>query len=299
MRAHSIRNCTVSIHCRFCQFYHHSLLHLHKNTDSVSGTRPSESYVQQSNLDYPNCQNKIQPTTSPLNQNNSYQNPAFQLQPALNTLPKQILDPTSQTQQCWFTFTKHTTVLLPTAEVEVKDIRGNFQLVRVLLDTGSMANLIFESCVNRLGLHRQNCLIPIQGINNLTSASTKGITQCFLKPIGKGEPSFTFEAIILPKVCSDHPKTFINLQNLSYIKGLPMADSKIRSPGPIDMLLGAELVPYMLGSSRVFGNNGDPVAIETVFGWILQGRAECSSNEPLASYHVSCEPQVDVILHKF
>lgn len=288
LRPHPIRNCPVSIHCKICQFPHHSLLHINKN--QATATVPfTEAHAQHTN-----------PGSSTATAQR-HQNTATQLHRANkeNTLQDKKVEPTTHQVNSYSTSLVQSTCVLPTAEVEIKDVFGNFQKVRVLLDSGSMANLISESCVNRLGLKRQQCSVPLQGVNDLTSISTKGITQCFIKPVGKSDPTFTFEAIILSRVCSDHPKTSIHLSNLHYIKNLTMADSNFHTPGPIDILLSAELMPYLLGAGRIFGKPQEPVAIETVFGWILLGKVASNLNNSLLSCHVSIEPQVDVILHKF
>lgn len=44
------------------------------------------------------------------------------------------------------------TVLLSTAMVDVRDVKGHYQQDCVLFDSGSMANFISLGCVTRLGL---------------------------------------------------------------------------------------------------------------------------------------------------
>nr|CAI5816936.1 unnamed protein product [Callosobruchus analis] len=50
----------------------------------------------------------------------------------------------------------YSTVLLSTAIVEIRYYTGQFQKVRVLFDSGSMANFISEKCANRLDLARRH-----------------------------------------------------------------------------------------------------------------------------------------------
>lgn len=134
-----------------------------------------------------------------------------------------------------------------------------------------MANFISERFANRLNLKRQRIASSIEGVNGQVSHSNNGITLCYIKPILQTKPTFTVQAIILPKVCSNQPNVVVDSQGWTHIKDLPLADPHFDIPSPVDMLLGAEVFPYILGSGRIFGNPGQPVALETVFGWVLQG----------------------------
>jgi hypothetical protein len=64
-----------------------------------------------------------------------------------------------------------TCVLLATAQIMVKDCKGNSHTCRALLDRGSQSNFITESSVRRLGLEQTRDQVPITGINNATSVT--------------------------------------------------------------------------------------------------------------------------------
>ncbi|XP_030759066.1 uncharacterized protein LOC115884583 [Sitophilus oryzae] len=82
---------------------------------------------------------------------------------------------------------------------------------------------------------------------------------------------------------------------------LPIFEGDFKSP--IDLLVGAELVPHILRSGRVLGEPGQPVALETIFGYILQGMAVSDHvplhNSTLLSCHTSIESNLDIQLQKF
>ena len=48
---------------------------------------------------------------------------------------------------------------------------------RIMLDSGSEAILISESCINYLGLKRKNARFPVKGLGNSKIAITKGYTE--------------------------------------------------------------------------------------------------------------------------
>lgn len=64
---------------------------------------------------------------------------------------------------------------------------------------------------------------------------------------------------------------------LQHLKNLQLADNKYHKHSPIDVLIGADLKPYIFKNNRIFGNKNGPVTIRTIFGWVLQGRSSIAS----------------------
>ncbi|KAJ8878720.1 hypothetical protein PR048_019306 [Dryococelus australis] len=64
-------------------------------------------------------------------------------------------------------------------------------------------------------------------------------------------------------------------------------DPDFLTPRPIDMLVGAELFPQILASSRLEGCPGSPVTMNALFGWLAMGRVDSKTVEPLQE-HVIC-----------
>lgn len=58
--------------------------------------------------------------------------------------------------------------------------------------------------------------------------------------------------------------------------------------GTIDILLDAELLLSIFKQNRIAGNLDEPVGLETIFGYELQGRGTCSSaNHMVQSFRFS------------
>ncbi|XP_060536447.1 uncharacterized protein LOC132708258 [Cylas formicarius] len=276
---HNLKQCPTSVHCKICKFPHHTLLHFPKNNEDDHLAQSTEPQLFTSTPSH----SQALPNA---NANDSTCAAAFQ-PPNLTLVGSSAVS-------------EQSTVLLSTIVAHVKDIYGFFQKVRIMLDTGSMANFISQNCADRLGLPRKKVLVPIEGLNNMSSSCNQGMIQCQLRPCDKLEPIFNFEAIIVPKICSSQPKMVIDCSRLAHIQHLPLADPQFNIPGDIDLLIGAELVPYLLERGRLVGNPDQPVALETVFGWILQGRAQCLAfSNHLTNLHVSTEPTLDISLQKF
>ncbi|KAJ8973698.1 hypothetical protein NQ317_000750 [Molorchus minor] len=184
-------------------------------------------------------------------------------------------------------FRNRTTVLLSTCVVDMMDCRGNFQPIRALLDSASQACFISERCLNRLGLPRRKFSAPVYGLNQ-SSSSSNGLAYCTIKPQGQSEPCFSFEALVLSQLCNDMPSIKIEENMWPRISNLKLADKTYHTPGPIDMLIGAEIFSDILKSGRIQGGMGEPTAFETVFGWVLLGKIQDTSTVSFPNSIVTC-----------
>ncbi|KAJ8974281.1 hypothetical protein NQ317_012597 [Molorchus minor] len=235
---HKLSNCNSSSVCRTCNKRHHSLLHFERPVDSGS--------------------NRSAPSASTDTNNIS-------------------LGPESPTQThtlAGFSGTDSTSVLLSTARVEVLDIRGHYQIIRAIIDTGSQTSLITQKCANRLGLPRRKIHSEIHGIGSTDVHSQLGCVYISLRPLGKPNSDLTADAIILPRICSDLPGKLLPKDGWSHIRNLSLADPDFDKPGNIDLLLGADLFPLIIQNGRVIGNANEPVALNTIFGFVLMGKFE-------------------------
>ncbi|XP_060524303.1 uncharacterized protein LOC132700786 [Cylas formicarius] len=164
--------------------------------------------------------------------------------------------------------------LLATAKVDFLDSQGYSHTVRVLLDSGSQGNFISERCFKKLRLSRSRLNIPINGLGNMTSVSSNGVTCCTVRPVGKNTPSFPIECIVLPQICSYMPSVSFSRENWSHMENLVVSDDTYNTPGPIDALIGCELFPLILLPEKVCGKELEPVAFNTLFGWVVMGKID-------------------------
>lgn len=195
---HRVHNCRFMKRCGLCSGYHHTLLHQY----SVESKANSQS---------PRIYNKNKPTGADFSQNlnpqfgknskivnrveNSFslaenvgsrvENIESRAESFVNQIANNSGASTSsyQTQTC-----KQLTLinnsadssfdfqsLLPTAMVNVKDVAGNNHACRVLIDFGSMASYISESCMQRLQLPRTKAELYLRGVSG-GGNSTRGQT---------------------------------------------------------------------------------------------------------------------------
>ncbi|XP_071054607.1 uncharacterized protein [Onthophagus taurus] len=193
-------------------------------------------------------------------------------------------------------------IILPIAFLQIKDRFGTLHLVRALIDSGSMSNFITAKLAKKLRLPRtRNTSLEIRGLNSMTSVCNKGKVKCYVQPCHTSQPSFDFDAIITPNICSDQP-TYQDIQMAyEHLKNLNFQKEFKSNLKEVDLLLGAELVPQILTSGRIRGGPNDPVAVESVFGWLLMGRSSLSSSTPtstcLSTIASSCS--LDHTIQKF
>ncbi|KAJ8984268.1 hypothetical protein NQ317_009752 [Molorchus minor] len=194
---------------------------------------------------------------------------------------------------------KPTSVLLSTAKVQILDRYGNYQTVRVLFDNCSQVNIITEKCANRLGLTRRNLSLSIHGLDHMSSAATKAVT-CTIRPQSQPNPTFVFEAAVLSKICNDMPCTNISSSSWRHIYPLNLADPEFNVPGAVDLLLGAEIFPQILcgTSGRLVGEPDQPIALNTVFGWILSGKYK-SQNPQINCFINTLDTSLESVLKSF
>lgn len=255
--SHRSSTCRSQSSCRLCQARHHTLLHFNRSTSeptSTSSPSTSAAHVDTSSAIPTSSINLV---SSPSNS-----------QP-VNSLANLI--------------PSKTTVLLSTAILEVLDIRGNFQKVRVLLDCASQASFMTSSCCNRLGLPRSRLSLSINGLAHMSSQASAGVT-CIIRPVGQLSPSLTVETVVIPKICTSMPTTYIPVSSWSHLTNIKLADPEFNIPKDVDMLLGADVFPSVVIGEPIQGNLNEPTAFETIFGWVLMGKINCQSSTSINSF---------------
>ncbi|XP_060855155.1 uncharacterized protein LOC132932813 [Metopolophium dirhodum] len=189
-------------------------------------------------------------------------------------------------------------VLMSTMAVLVQDSSGQYQEARALLDSGSQSSFLTEHCRNRLGVTRDKCSVAVQAMAGLQIPPIKARTQIIIKPVRRDTPLFTVETFILPRITGLIPSERVVKTEWAHVQGLDLADPRYDEPLPIDILLGADVFPYIISRDRREGTVNQPVALKTVFGWVLMGRSAPNPSNSTTSLFTSIDP-IDQILRKF
>ena len=100
-------------------------------------------------------------------------------------------------------------------------------------------------------------------------------------------------ALTFPRICSELP-TKVNLNNYPQLQSLKLADdSKLESGTPIDVLVGSDHCWDFITGNVTKSEDG-PVAVESVFGWILSGVSE--SND--SNHFDNCDSVTNLVFHE-
>ncbi|GFW34112.1 DUF1758 domain-containing protein [Trichonephila clavipes] len=190
---------------------------------------------------------------------------------------------------------------LPTAKVLLYNNEGGSFLFRALLDSGSESSFISENAINILGLKRCNDRLSLRGISGIQAGTTRGsvglkIGSRFCKD------QLTIKVYILNKVTSQIPVERVNIKELDYLEGIPLADEDFSKPSECDIILGSDCFFSILRNGRITGSKGQPIAQSTIFGWVVAGKIQgnCKSSFMQSRLiSVGNECNIDSILQQF
>lgn len=272
-QTHNSKQCNSQVNCHNCNKRHHTLLHF----NNQSSNDPSNPTNVNNCNNFPSANRNVadslenSPSSSQINRIAS-----TNLAHRVKGLHLDV---------------KQTNILLSTVQLHILDFTGNYQIIRGLIDCGSQACFLSKQCANKLGLKPYQLSLSVQGLGQMQTNLSSAV-QCSIKPIDNLTPVYNIEAVILENVCSQLPSSYISIENWSHISNLKLADTQFNKPGPIDILLGAEVFSQILKEGRITSNNKNlPTAIETVFGFVLMGNVENNISPQINSFFTSVECQ--------
>ncbi|XP_075236512.1 uncharacterized protein LOC142333376 [Lycorma delicatula] len=176
-------------------------------------------------------------------------------------------------------------VLLSTAVCNTVDKHGNYQTCRVLLDSGSQANLCTMEFARKLGLTLTKNR-PISGFNNLLCQSNYSVT---VKLYSRYE-NFTLDIVcaVLPNLTDNLPAESFYSSHLNLPENLFLADPNFNISSNIDVLLGAQYFLNLILPNKFVRNQHFPLIQETRLGYILAGNLplNVTRNNSVSSFFI-------------
>lgn len=193
------------------------------------------------------------------------------------------------------------TVVLGTAIVRIKDTAGEFQTVRVMLDSGSQVSAITSEVVSRLGLKKSKSRMEVVGLAQQPVTHVKGVTSCTFVPLVAHEPCFVASnVVILPQITKFMPSSKLPSAVRERYRHLILADPNFDVPCSVDMLIGSDLYPFLLQpKADIIHSPGLPSAMSTHLGWIIVGSLQEASESPLLSLALRSESTIEDLLQTF
>nr|XP_029734345.1 uncharacterized protein LOC109426131 [Aedes albopictus] len=196
------------------------------------------------------------------------------------------------------------TFVLPTALINVKALDGGFLKCRALIDSGSGASLITEACVNKLGISRTNGKVVVSGLAQQSAGTTLGIVKLVIANRCNEAVILRTSAFVMGKLTSTLPAQLVKPNSKLLQKEIQdaLADPAYNQPAPVDIILGADVFLAILQPGQVKDEFENPVAQNTIFGWIVCGNqsiytAGVPSNVSIINLHT--EVDVNRTLRQF
>lgn len=190
-------------------------------------------------------------------------------------------------------------VLLGTALIHVRDQWGHQQSLRAVIDSGSQANAITTSCIERLGLRVSKWTVPLTGLSGAAIPMVAGIVECHVTPRYDVESELEVKAWVLPTITADMPRCSLPPAVKLHFDHLALADPTFDQCGPVDVLLGADVFSVIMDGKRIVGKNGLPTAFGSIFGWVLIGAIAVEEVIPSSMLLTSVSPSLEQLLTKF
>uniref|UniRef100_A0A5S6QJA6 DUF1758 domain-containing protein n=1 Tax=Trichuris muris TaxID=70415 RepID=A0A5S6QJA6_TRIMR len=175
--------------------------------------------------------------------------------------------------------------------------------VTCLLDVGSQRTFIRKDLADRLGLTGPQESVIITTIGDRSSRCKVRRAEMWLSPLASEvdcsvEP-VRVEGLCLPTICSTVSANPPLRKEWVHLRHLNLADQFPRAQAEVDVLIGLDHYYEFVGPEHRRGRKNEPIAIQSVFGWIVCGKMHNANNHAAVLLHVAVEEPVDTLLKKF
>ena len=125
--------------------------------------------------------------------------------------------------------------LLSTAMVGIDDTAGKTMIFRALLDSGSQTSFITAEAASKLNPARSTVDVKISGFGGRQQAPKESVSLLV------GPQKLPVTALVLNSIAGNIPSQSVNLKQLTSMKSVALADQNFYQPGPVQLLLGADV----------------------------------------------------------
>ncbi|XP_075150809.1 uncharacterized protein LOC142224916 [Haematobia irritans] len=167
--------------------------------------------------------------------------------------------------------------ILPTALIDLEHLGTNFT-IRAFIDQGSQESFISSRVVSKYSIPTKKAFTTISGLGGTVLENSSKFCNLILK---SRESDFKLSTTALVITSMNHfmPSTPSRISDWSALRKIDLADPHFYKPAQIDMLLGSDVLSFILKSGVQRNISGSLLAQETEFGCIVSG--------PLTNRYVS------------
>ncbi|XP_029679590.1 uncharacterized protein LOC115245421 [Formica exsecta] len=167
----------------------------------------------------------------------------------------------------------------------------------MLINPGSELTFASGQLIKTLQIPRRHASIPIIGIRGSQSERTRGVVPLTLHSIYSSQ-SVNVTAYILKNLTS-LPSMATAEYSWPHLHELQLADPDFLTPGPIDLILGADSYGLFIQPDIIKRYEEEPIAQRTIFGWIVLGPTSAPTASVHSSHHVAVDHELHDLLTKF
>ncbi|XP_075151112.1 uncharacterized protein LOC142225221 [Haematobia irritans] len=241
---HIAANCKSDKLCQKCQQQHHTLLHPDSNATGAMRMSSNEQPTQVSAY-HVDTQQQEHPSTSTA----AYSDPVTYVQSNF-----------AHSGDC---------TILPTALIDLEHL-GSKLTIRAFIDQGSQESFISSRIVNKYSIPTKKAFTTISGLGGTVLENSSKFCDLILES-RKSDFKLSTTAIVITNMNHFMPSTPSRISDWSDLKKIDLADPQFYKPAQIDMLLGSDVLPFILKSGFQRNISGSLLAQETEFGWIVSG----------------------------
>ncbi|CAB0040511.1 unnamed protein product [Trichogramma brassicae] len=194
-------------------------------------------------------------------------------------------------------------VLLATAMILVVAADGRALPVRALIDPCSERTFITWRVAQQLNLKIARIQpLNVVGLGATTSSRAHSEIHCRVKSARQADFAMDLQMLVMTDLTQYLPQNKLSLEVWPHVRSLRLADPRFGQPAKVDCVLGADVYSTIILNGLVKGPVGTPVAQDTVFGWILTGRAlpdgTIFDNLATKIFHTCTEPAISAQVAK-
>lgn len=286
--SHTLSSCKSTSVCRFCSKRHNTLLHFDKKCTSSSQSHTAQVSAPES-------------FHTEAADSNSSRTAFVNRCATVNLAPSTehdntALDSSSHSVSLSVKLKPQSAILLSTAQVYAYSSNNNNgkKIIRCLIDSGSQNNLITVDCCKLLNLHIISLTNSyVKGVG-LSSRPIHGYVDVEIQSRVDPKLKYRIQALVVDCITDKLPSQFIENCDMRYLDNLPLADLTWNIPGNVDLVLGAQLFPYIYLGEKVDSGSKAPTAISTAFGYVLLG-----GGQNITTSTSFTALALDEVLHKF
>ncbi|XP_023312107.1 uncharacterized protein LOC111692366 [Anoplophora glabripennis] len=178
-------------------------------------------------------------------------------------------------------------VFLKTANFKVKGQSGMVS-VRALIDTGSQRSYILKSTVSSLSLKPKRAEKIVHCL--FRGTEMEQVHYCYDVTISKGDYRKTFEVLDQAQICNEVSPVFYGpwIQELNVLN---VEVSDYKSQGPIEMLLGADVIGSLY-TGKIHLLKCGLVANEIYVGWTVEGKVPTLNSTTMTVISMFANPSI-------